>query len=106
MVDPDSTTPPTEEQNHILNGILIADCVCYCCLMLVLWHNCYFYLYKQSKWNVLFMMVFYILSLCILTLRLTQDINYIKTNAHYDNNNGEIQGYLLGDQCDVTATYL
>ena len=52
----------TDTQKRILNGILTADCVCYCCVMLLVWHNCYFYLYKQSKWNVLFMMVFYVLS--------------------------------------------
>jgi hypothetical protein len=61
MVQPDPTLP-TEKQNHILNSILTADCVLYILTMLLLWHNTYFYLYKQKKWRVLFMVVFYVLS--------------------------------------------
>ncbi len=61
MVAPDPT-PPTAEQYKILNYVLMGDCVLYCLTILLLWHNSYFYLYKQKKWRVLFMIVFYVLS--------------------------------------------
>jgi hypothetical protein len=52
--------------------------------------------------------VFYVLSQCILALRLTTDINYIKTNAGHNHHYpvGDRKGFTLGNQCDVSATYL
>jgi hypothetical protein len=54
------------------------------------------------------MIVFYALSQCILALRIAQDINYFRTNAghnpHYPD--GDITGYIFGDQCRSAATYL
>jgi len=54
------------------------------------------------------MCVFYFLSYCILTLRLIECIDYIRYNAramhdHYPL--GGKTGLVVGDECDVTATY-
>ena len=106
MVSPDPTLP-TAAQNKILNSILCTDAILYSLAILWAAHNIYFYLIKQNKWRIPFLTAFYSLAVLIFCLRVTMAVNYFRYNRGTSfTKQPDIRGFLLGDLCDLCATYL